>query len=336
MGRAHRLPDDEHAGGAAEESPRAHDRRDPGPEQARRRGLHRATTRRFCRRSARRPRWRSTTRGSFLSLIQKNKQLLDTKEQLERKLRDLSLLFELERATARATTHRRARAGGARAGGGGRATRAGRVLRLADDETGDLVDYVYDRERPGRARRASGARRARACSAARCAKASRSLLCVGAAILAAAARRGPLAFPVDVGAGARRSKAKTGALGAIGVFSSRRRSRARRRGRGAACGWWRPTCRPPCACSTRAGRASASERLTSIGRLLSQVIHDFKTPMTVISGYVQLMADADERRAAARVQRADPEAVRRAHRACSARCSSSRAASAPSSCARCT
>jgi len=37
------------------------------------------------------------------------------------------------------------------------------------------------------------------------------------------------------------------------------------------------------------------ERLTAIGRLLSQVIHDFKTPMTVISGYVQLMADADER-----------------------------------------
>jgi signal transduction histidine kinase len=34
------------------------------------------------------------------------------------------------------------------------------------------------------------------------------------------------------------------------------------------------------------------ERLTSIGRLLSQVIHDFKTPMTVISGYVQLMAEA--------------------------------------------
>jgi signal transduction histidine kinase len=37
-----------------------------------------------------------------------------------------------------------------------------------------------------------------------------------------------------------------------------------------------------------------SERLTSIGRLLSQVIHDFKTPMTVISGYVQLMAEAGE------------------------------------------
>jgi signal transduction histidine kinase len=46
----------------------------------------------------------------------------------------------------------------------------------------------------------------------------------------------------------------------------------------------------------RANRSrEVSERLTSIGQLLSQVIHDFKTPMTVISGYAQLMADADDR-----------------------------------------
>ncbi|HEY3235018.1 MAG TPA: GAF domain-containing sensor histidine kinase, partial [Polyangiaceae bacterium] len=37
-----------------------------------------------------------------------------------------------------------------------------------------------------------------------------------------------------------------------------------------------------------------TERLGAIGRLLSQVIHDFKTPMTVISGYVQLMQDAED------------------------------------------
>jgi len=43
-----------------------------------------------------------------------------------------------------------------------------------------------------------------------------------------------------------------------------------------------------------------SERLTAIGTLLSQVIHDFKTPMTVISGYAQLMVEQQdqERRAA--------------------------------------
>lgn len=37
------------------------------------------------------------------------------------------------------------------------------------------------------------------------------------------------------------------------------------------------------------------ERLTTIGRLLSGVIHDLKTPLSVISGYVQLMQSADSR-----------------------------------------
>jgi signal transduction histidine kinase len=36
------------------------------------------------------------------------------------------------------------------------------------------------------------------------------------------------------------------------------------------------------------------ERLTTIGRLLSSVIHDLKTPLTVISGYVQLMQNSDD------------------------------------------
>jgi signal transduction histidine kinase len=37
-----------------------------------------------------------------------------------------------------------------------------------------------------------------------------------------------------------------------------------------------------------------SERLTTIGRLLSGVMHDMRTPLTVISGYVQLMASAPD------------------------------------------
>jgi signal transduction histidine kinase len=36
------------------------------------------------------------------------------------------------------------------------------------------------------------------------------------------------------------------------------------------------------------------ERLTTIGRLLSSVIHDLKTPLTVMSGYVQLMQAAND------------------------------------------
>jgi signal transduction histidine kinase len=37
------------------------------------------------------------------------------------------------------------------------------------------------------------------------------------------------------------------------------------------------------------------ERLTTIGRLLSGVLHDLKTPLSVISGYLQLMQQTDKR-----------------------------------------
>ncbi len=37
-----------------------------------------------------------------------------------------------------------------------------------------------------------------------------------------------------------------------------------------------------------------AERLKSIGQMLSGVIHDFKTPVTIISGYVQLMGQQDD------------------------------------------
>lgn len=46
-------------------------------------------------------------------------------------------------------------------------------------------------------------------------------------------------------------------------------------------------------------KARARDRLESMGRMLAGIVHDFRTPMTVISGYVQLMAatnDSDERR----------------------------------------
>jgi signal transduction histidine kinase/putative methionine-R-sulfoxide reductase with GAF domain len=225
----------------------------------------------------------------FLSLIQKNKQLLDTKGELERRLRDLSLLFELERATGRATTLEElaqpllslsAKSSEAR----------GAALLVAEEESGDLVEYVYDAEAPDRLTRI-GVKAGEGLLAA--AMARREMLVMKAGTPSPHVHErveGSLPFPVD-SALVLPLEGDNGPLGAVGLFGTKSSrpftsedenlmqlvganvstavrlffaSRARERG----------------------------ERLTSIGRLLSQVIHDFKTPMTVISGYVQLMADA--------------------------------------------
>ncbi len=44
----------------------------------------------------------------------------------------------------------------------------------------------------------------------------------------------------------------------------------------------------------RRSEASNRDRLASIGRMLAGLLHDLRTPMTIISGYAQLMAAADE------------------------------------------
>jgi signal transduction histidine kinase/putative methionine-R-sulfoxide reductase with GAF domain len=227
----------------------------------------------------------------FLSLIQKNKQLLDTKGELERRLRDLSLLFELERATGRATSLEELAQ--ALLGLSAKATEArGAALLVAEEESGDLVEYVLDAEAPGTLTRIG--------------------VKAGEGLLAAAMSRGEvlhvtpearspywhervegsLPFPVDAalvlpleGDGA--------PLGAVALFGSA--------GSRAFTGEDESLMQLVGANVSTAVRLffasqarERGERLTSIGRLLSQVIHDFKTPMTVISGYVQLMAVADD------------------------------------------
>lgn len=227
----------------------------------------------------------------FLSLIQKNKQLLDTKEQLELKVRDLELLFDLERSTARASSieelvkpvlSKLARACDVR----------GAAILLAQEETGDLVQYGLDAEKEGDLSRLG-------------VKAGEGLLghvfISGEPLLVEEARgdprfrkqvEGTLSFEVE-NVLAVPLEGDSGLAGAIGLFS--------KRGPRAFTDEDGELLRLVAAnVSTAARLFNASrareigERLTSIGRLLSQVIHDFKTPMTVISGYVQLMAECDE------------------------------------------
>jgi signal transduction histidine kinase/putative methionine-R-sulfoxide reductase with GAF domain len=224
----------------------------------------------------------------MLSLIQKNQQLVETKEQLERKFRELSLLFELERATARATSidelavatlTQVANACGARGG----------ALLLADEETGDLVERRFDRLGTGGLER-------------RPAKSGEGLL--GAAmstaepVLLRDLGRDPRAlgaapFPVT-SVLAVQLEGDPEPLGAIAVFTTGDEEPLADTDVGLL-----RLVAANVSTAVRLFNASRArevgERLTAIGRLLSQVIHDFKTPMTVISGYVQLMADADDR-----------------------------------------
>jgi signal transduction histidine kinase/putative methionine-R-sulfoxide reductase with GAF domain len=227
----------------------------------------------------------------FLSLIQKNKQLLDTKGELERRLRDLSLLFELERATGRATSLEEL----ARALLGLSAKSAearGAALLVAEEESGDLLQYVHDAAAPEALVRIG-------------VKAGEGLLATamsrGEVLRVTPGAKSPfwhervegkLPFPVETalvlpleGDGA-----PLGAVGLFGTAGSRtftKEDESLMQLVGA-----------NVSTAVRLFFASQArergERLTSIGRLLSQVIHDFKTPMTVISGYVQLMAEASE------------------------------------------
>jgi signal transduction histidine kinase/putative methionine-R-sulfoxide reductase with GAF domain len=223
----------------------------------------------------------------FLSLIQKNKQLLDTKDQLERKLRDLELLFDLEHATAGARSieelltaalGRLAKACGARAA----------VALLAEDDSGDLVEYAFDEQREEPLAR-------------RGVKAGEGVLAQAmeqvdpVRIAGASAGNRPhsagVSFDVDHVL-ALHLEGDGDALGALGLFAAA--------GEPAFSEEDLALMRLVSAnLSTavrlfRANRArEVGERLTTIGKLLSQVIHDFKTPMTVISGYTQLMAESD-------------------------------------------
>ena len=228
----------------------------------------------------------------FIAQAEKNRQLLDATQQLQRKLADQSLLYELERATARAhSMHGLASAVLGRVAAACEAE--GAALVLSDDETHSLTHFAvraHDTRPPERLPVRQG----------------RGLLVGvmrngGTLNLRDATRYadydesvdGAYPFPVR----AALVTALDGAderLGAIAVFT--------RSGRTSGFTTEDAELLEMVAANLstavrlyQASQARArTERLTTIGRLLSQVIHDFKTPMTVISGYVQLMVDTQE------------------------------------------
>jgi signal transduction histidine kinase len=293
----------------------------------------------------------------FLSVIQKNMQLVETKEQLEHRVADLKLLFELESAMsgastmedlARAVIGEAARACDARSGG-----------LLVDEAEGGVWLYFIDGGGPPEAsilaadhppplfavpapapsrprdggrpagskpaserrpptlpppRRLSGLREVPRGPEVKRVAVKRNEGVIGWAMVhneaiclpLDAARLGEsldgpmsarLGQVLHVAPGSAIAVPLEGegddAVGAIGLFDSRKPSGFSQDDRA--------LLRLISANASTAVRLfrsrlerERSERLTTIGRLLSGVMHDMRTPLTVISGYVQLMATAPD------------------------------------------
>jgi signal transduction histidine kinase/putative methionine-R-sulfoxide reductase with GAF domain len=229
----------------------------------------------------------------FLSVIQKNMQLVETKEQLEHRVSDLKLLFELESAMgragtledlARAVVTEAARACEAQAGGllidepeggvwlyfvdAGSRRDGVEVRRIAQKRGEGVIGWAMSHNEavslPPEYNRSDDAPIS-----------SRRAQILGVSIQSA------IAVPLEGEDGV--------PIGAMGLFNSRKASGFSQDDRA--------LLRLVSANASTAVRLfcsrverERSERLTSIGRLLSGVMHDMRTPLTVISGYVQLMA----------------------------------------------
>ncbi|WP_433930576.1 GAF domain-containing protein [Sorangium cellulosum] len=256
----------------------------------------------------------------FLSVIQKNTQLVETKEQLEHRVSDLKLLFELESAMGRATTMEDlARAVITSAG---RACEARAGAMLVDEIEGGLVLYFFDlaafeEGNPPPRSPASGDEPDGVVDASPPRlEVKRIAMRRGEGIVGRAMVHNEAVW-FSIGGGdegdmpvSPRLAQLLGAelktaiavplegedavpIGAMALYNSRKPHGFSKDDRA--------LLRLVSANASTALRLfrsrlerEQSERLTTIGRLLSGVMHDVRTPLTVISGYVQLMAGAPD------------------------------------------
>ncbi|WP_437286939.1 GAF domain-containing protein [Sorangium sp. So ce406] len=257
----------------------------------------------------------------FLSVIQKNTQLVETKEQLEHRVSDLKLLFELESAMGRATTMEDlARAVITSAG---RACEARAGAMLVDEIEGGLVLYFFDlaafeEGSPPPRSPASGDEPEGVVDASPPRlEVKRIAMRRGEGIVGRAMVHNEAVWFSSEGGGdegdtpvSPRLAQLLGAelktaiavplegedavpIGAMALYNSRKPHGFSKDDRA--------LLRLVSANASTALRLfrsrlerEQSERLTTIGRLLSGVMHDVRTPLTVISGYVQLMAGAPD------------------------------------------
>jgi len=230
----------------------------------------------------------------LVTLIRKNQQLQQAQEQLTRRVRDLELLFELERNTAHAHSHedlaRAVLESLARACNAG-----GALMLLSEDDDREFIEYSLSRSDRvvGQAEEPPGVFRSAAAA-------------IGDGILAPVlasstpiqldSMDSPLSqdgLPEVHSMIAEPLEGDGESLGALALINKRG---------GPFTAEDLGLLRLVSANVSTAVRLFNSnrvrereERLTSIGRLLSQVVHDLKSPLTVISGYVQLMEESGVR-----------------------------------------
>jgi signal transduction histidine kinase len=228
----------------------------------------------------------------FMSVAQKNIQLLETKEQLEHRVRDLKLLFNLEQAMGRATSLEELFI--AVLGEAMRAceARMGAVaLRDPEDRSGSL--YVID-DRADKVRRLPY---------------PDDVGLIGWTIrsdqvlVSTDAENDPRRdadLDRRVGAGRARNalivplEGEQGApMGAIAIYNKRGAKPFNDEDR-ALLALIAANASTAIRLQLTRDSREREERLTTIGRLLSSVIHDMKTPLTVIRGYVQMMKSTDD------------------------------------------
>ncbi len=236
----------------------------------------------------------------FLSVIQKNMQLVDTKEQLEHRIRDLKLLFELESAMGRAVSLEElfiAVLGEAIRSCEARAA----AVALRDSITGQLYLHIADEKAlpagdrgPLRLRRVPmkegqgviGRAMQSGEIVATNAEDDGPYSERGLTDFVGLERSAALAVPLDGDDGR--------PLGAVALYDKRDRAGFTDEDKGLLA---IIAANASTAIRLQLAREAREheDRLTTIGRLLSGVIHDLKTPLTVISGYVQLMQTAESK-----------------------------------------
>jgi signal transduction histidine kinase/putative methionine-R-sulfoxide reductase with GAF domain len=229
----------------------------------------------------------------FMSVTQKNIQLLDTTEQLEHRIRDLKLLFDLEHAMARATSLEEQFI--AMLGEAMRACEAkmGSVA-LRDPESGSGALYLID-ERARQMRRIAYPE-------------DKGLigwtLRTGTVLMTDDAQndsRRDAVFDRHIGTVPARTALAVPLegehatpIGAVAIYNKRAGRAFSAEDRGLL---ELIAANASTAIQLQLAREARErqERLSTIGRLLSSVMHDLKTPLSVIHGYVQMMRTSTKR-----------------------------------------